>query len=433
MLDRSPDWERLTERIALACESVPRMRERVVNPPLGLGTPHWQHDEFFDIGFHLRRVVAPAPGDRRALLDIAGPIAMGAFDKDRPLWEFTLVDGLAGGQAAFIQKVHHSFTDGVGAVELAKTMLDDRRNPPRPKPQVSTAPADAPASGVTGAVSELASEVRSILTSSANFATSLTGAAGRSVIDPAGAITSTVRQARSVGKLLAPVTAPLSPTITGRGMSRRLDTLDVPIDELLAAAHHAGCTLNDAFLAAIAGGMRRYHDRHDAPVDRLRVTMPINLRRDGDPKGGNRFAPARFALPIDEVDAAKRMRVLDELAGNWRREPALPLTNAIAGVLMRLPSPATASIFGALLKGIDLVATNIPGLDRPMFLAGAKVVREYGFAPTSGSAFSIALLSHLDQCCIGINADTAAIADPEVLTECLRQGFDEVLAVAAVR
>jgi diacylglycerol O-acyltransferase / wax synthase len=82
-----------------------------------------------------------------------------------------------------------------------------------------------------------------------------------------------------------------------------------------------------------------------------------------------------------------------------------------------------------MLKGIDVVATNVPGLTHRSYLAGAEVLRQYAFAPPSGSAFSIALLSHVDRCCIGINADTAAVRDPEVLTACLRQGFDEVIAV----
>ena len=120
---------------------------------------------------------------------------------------------------------------------------------------------------------------------------------------------------------------------------------------------------------------------------------------------------------------------LGELAREWRSEPALPLSDAIAGVLGRLPVAASTSIFGAMLKGIDFVATNVPGLRAPAYLAGAEVLREYAFAPPSGAAFSVALLSHGDQCCIGINADVAAVPDPELLTACLREGFEEVVAV----
>ncbi|MEP7113666.1 MAG: wax ester/triacylglycerol synthase domain-containing protein, partial [Ilumatobacteraceae bacterium] len=120
LLDRSPDWKRLHLRIAEACELIPRLRQHVVATPLRIGPPQWQLDEFFDIDFHLRRTIAPEVGDLRSVLDIAGLMAMSAFDKDRPLWEFTLVEGLTGGRAAFIQKVHHSITDGVGGVKLGQ-------------------------------------------------------------------------------------------------------------------------------------------------------------------------------------------------------------------------------------------------------------------------------------------------------------------------
>ncbi len=217
--------------------------------------------------------------------------------------------------------------------------------------------------------------------------------------------------------------------MTERGLSRRFDSFDVPIEELMAAAHAADSSLNDAFLAGVAGGMRLYHERHATPVDELRVTMPINMRRAGDPPGSNRFSPARFTLPVGTVDARDRMRQLGLLARGWRKEPSLPLTDVIAGALIRLPAVAATSILGSMLKAIDFVATNVPGPRDRTYLAGAEVVREYAFAPASGAAFSVALMSHVDHCCIGINADTSAVPDPEILTACVVEGFAEVLAI----
>jgi WS/DGAT/MGAT family acyltransferase len=430
LLDRSPDWHRLTARMAEACELVPRLRQRVVATPLRFGPPHWEMDERFDMSYHLRRVVAPEPGDLRSVLDIAGPIAMGVFDRDRPLWEFTLVEGLTAGQAALIQKVHHSFTDGVGGVKLAQLLLDDKRRPARRRPEVPTV---APHHGnaLTSLAESLAADVRSAAMRSTRVVEALPGLAARAVTNPVGLLTATNRNARSVGKLLVPVSRSLSPVMKQRGLARRLDAFDISLESLRGAAHAADSSLNDAFLASIAGGMRIYHDRHGALVGSLRVTMPINRRHSGDPSGGNRFTPARFTLPVSTVDPAERMRELGELSREWRKEPALPLTDVVAGVLNRLPVFATTTVFGSMLKAIDFVATNIPGLQHRAYLAGAEVVREYAFAPPSGSAFSVALLSHVDQCCIGVNADTFAVPDPEVLTTCLRDGFDEVLAVGS--
>jgi diacylglycerol O-acyltransferase / wax synthase len=428
LLDRSPDWDRLSLRIANACDLIPRLRQHVVAAPLRLGPPRWQLDEYFDIDYHLRRTIAAGPGDLRSVLDIAGLMAMTAFDKDRPLWEFTLVEGLEHGRAAFIQKVHHSFTDGVGGVKLAELLLDDRRNPATHPTEVEvTSPRHT--SGLTSIAESMAADVRTAAVVSVRGAQALPGAAAHALTNPGSQATSIARQLRSVGRLLAPVTKPSSPIMTHRGLSRRLDSFDVSLDALLAAAHAAESSLNDAFLAGVAGGMRRYHERHASPVAALRVTMPINMRRPGDPPGSNRFTPARFTMPVATIDATDRMHQLGQLARRWRKEPSLPLTDVIAGVLNRLPVLAATSILGSMLKAIDFVATNVPGSKHRTYLAGAEVVREYAFAPASGAAFSVALMSHVDQCCVGINADTSAVPDPEVLTMCLREGFDEVLAV----
>ena len=428
LLDRSPDWLRLSSRMAGACEVIPRLRQRVVAAPLRLGPPRWQVDEYFDINYHLRRTVAPEQGDLRAVLDIAGLMAMSAFDKDRPLWEFTLVEGLEDGRAAFIQKVHHSVTDGVGGVKLARLLLDEKRNPAGHKTAAHAA--NPPhTSGLASVVETLTADVRAATMASLRSAQAMPGFAARAMTNPTGPLTTVTHELSSIGKLLAPVSKPRSTIMTHRGLSRRLDSFDIPFDSLLAAAHAAESSLNDAYLASVAGGMRRYHERHDAPVDALRVTMPINLRRPGDSPGSNRFTPARFTLPVSVVDAGDRIRQLGQLARNWRTEPSVKRTDVVARVLNTLPAIAATTILGSMLKAIDFVATNVPGLKQRAYLAGAEVVREYAFAPPSGAAFSVALMSHVDQCCIGINADTSAVPDPEVLTMCMREGFDEVLAL----
>jgi diacylglycerol O-acyltransferase len=122
------------------------------------------------------------------------------------------------------------------------------------------------------------------------------------------------------------------------------------------------------------------------------------------------------------------MQRMGALSRQWRAEPALPLSNMIAGALNRLPIAMTTSILGGMLKAIDFVATNVPGMPNRVYLAGAEVTREYAFAPASGAAFSVALLSHGAQCCIGVNIDTTAVPDADELVACLREGFDDVLS-----
>lgn len=435
LLGRAPEWDRLRRTMVEAAAAVPRLRQRVVATPLRLGPPRWVDDDAFDIDYHLRRVALPRPGGLDEVLELAAPITMAAFDRDRPLWEFTLVEGLDGGRAALVEKVHHCFTDGVGGVQLAGLIVDEAALERRRL--AHRAGATAATGGRAGSPSDALAALGRATLDSARGAARLAAGTARAVPqataaalgDPARFVRDTTRGVRSVARLLRPASAPLSPIMRGRGLSRRLQAFDVELGGLRKAARTVDGTLNDAFLAAVVGGLVRYHDHHGAVAGDLRVTMPVNLRREDDGAGSNRFTPVRFAVPGGDDDPSERMRRLGEIARRWRREPALPVSDVIAGALNRLPVSATTALFGSMLKGVDFVATNVPGIAKPVHLAGAEVVRHYGFPPPSGAACGIALLSHRDQACIGVTVDTTAVPDPGVLGACLRDGFAEVLAV----
>lgn len=420
VLDRAPDWERLMRRLEIVTRMVPRLRQRVVVPLLRRGNPAWVTDEGFDLAYHVRRVQVPSPGTLRDVLDLTQPLAMAAFDLARPLWEFTLVEGLEGGRAALIQKFHHTLTDGMGAVELAVTMLDAHRDDPDPDPGADP--------GSTGSPPHdgLPTLVRDAVALPLWAARSALG----TLVDPFGTAGRTMAMARSVAKTLAPVPASKSVLLTHRSLGRRFETIDIPLADLKAAARVIDGTVNDAFLAAVVEGMRRYHQRHGVEVPELRFTMPISLRHTGDELGGNHFAPARFAVPTTIDDPRDRMRTLGELARGWEAEPALEHADVIAQTLHRLPSAVTTRIFGAMLKHVDTVVTNVAGLDQPSFLAGTEVIKEYAFAPPNGAAMNVSLVSHVGTACIGIVTDTAAVPDDDVMLACLIEGFDDVLAVA---
>ncbi|HEX2851434.1 MAG TPA: wax ester/triacylglycerol synthase domain-containing protein [Acidimicrobiales bacterium] len=435
LLDRSPDMARLEERLRSGARLIPRLHQRVVEPPFRLGPPRWVSVGEPDLGYHLRHVVAPPPATLRTVLDMAATLAMAGFDRSRPLWEFTVVDGLADGRAALIQKVHHSFTDGVGGIRLAMMLLDVSRD------------ADAAAAGeVDGdltaesvspmglAIDGLAGRAREALAFARATARISSGAARRVVTDPPGAARDAVRTATSIAKILAPATARQSPVFRGVSLQWRFDSIELPLATLRAAGKQAGGTVNDAFLAAVTAGLRRYHLRHGAPVDGLRVDMPISYRVGDDDLGGNRFVPARFTVPVGTpLDPIERMRTLGALARSWRNEPALPLTDTLAGLLNRLPPIVTTSVFASMLKGVDFVATNVPGAPFPVYLAGAEVVAEYAFAPPSGAAVNVSLISHVGTACIGVLSDRVAVPDGELFLECLREGFDEVVAVVPTK
>ena len=388
-----------------------------------LANPRWVQDEAFELGLHVRRIAAPAPGRLRDVLDYACQTGMSGFDRARALWEFTLIEGLADGRAALVMKVHHALTDGVGGMELATHLFDlepesEALGPP---------PLDDPGSQMSS--TEL---VRDALSHEISGAVSLAREqlhaapydAVRILRHPWTALRRGADMARSVARMVQPANRTLSPLMRSRRLSWHYDALSVPIPALRGAALASGLTLNDAFLGAVSGGLRRYHERYDTSVDELRITMPISIRKPDDPAGGNRITLMRFKVPIGLQDPLARMQRIHELCLRARREPAISHTNAIARVLNFLPR----SMIGSMLKHVDFLASNVPGFDAPVYLAGERVVQWYAFGPTTGAALNITLLSYDGTCYIGVNADTGAIHDCSAMIECLRAGFDEVTA-----
>jgi diacylglycerol O-acyltransferase len=429
-LDRSPDWDALVERVERGSHLIPRLRQRVVTPMLRVGPPCWSADTQFDLSYHLRRVRAPEPGSFECVLDLARNAAMAGFDRARPLWEYTVVDGLEGGGAALVLKVHHSITDGVGGMKMLMMLFDLERDPGPPGPcdEFQDLPAFTPG-GLVGR--SLDYQRRRALDIARHGVGNAIGAARSATRDPEAALEEAGRVTRSLASFLAPATTPRSPIIGARSLGRRLAALDVPLDDMKRAAKGVGGSLNDAFLAAVVGGVQRYHHLHGVEPDALRMVMPINLRGEGSALGGNHFTPARFLVPLQIADPEERMRALGELARAARDEPAVALTDALALVLNQLPTRVTTAFFGAMLKGSDFVTSNVPGSPFPLYVAGAELERLYPFGPLSGTAANVTLLSHCGTCCIGINTDALAIPDPADFAKSVEAGFSEVLALGA--
>jgi WS/DGAT/MGAT family acyltransferase len=321
-------------------------------------------------------------------------------------------------------KLHHSLTDGIGAMQLALLLFDAERNPTETTPG-----ADAPADERFGTGDLIrASLVRDweravgVVRSGTR---SLPGAL-RAACHPVASVRDAVETARSIGRTVAPVRDTLSPIMKTRGLGRHLEMLEVRLDDLTCAAAAGGGTVNDAFMAAVTGGLRRYHDRRGAPVDELRVTMPISIRQPDDPVGGNRITLMRFVVPVSDPDPESRMHALGGLCKAAQLERSLPLTNAIAGPLNLMPS----GVVGSMLKHVDFLASDVPGLTFLVYLAGAEVERYSAFGPTTGSSVNLTLVSYNGTCCVGVTIDTAAVPDPDVLVDCLREGFEEVLCLA---
>jgi diacylglycerol O-acyltransferase len=426
LLDCAPDWSTLVARTELATRVIPTMRQRIAEPPTRLTPLVWADDPDFDLGFHLRRVQAAPPATFATVVELARTLAMAGFDRARPLWETVLVDGIEGGRAALVTKLHHVLADGIGAMQLAALVFDLERHPPPAEPP-GRARRPEPKSEVDVLRSSLGQETNELIDFARSHASSAIPALVNAVAHPRRAIGDAVATARSIWHTVEPVTETLSPAMTSRSLVWRFHTLDVPLEALHDAARRHGFTVNDGFLAGITGGLRRYHEEHDAPVEELRVAMPISLRRADDPPGGNHVTLMRFKAPVAATDPVERMRRLHELVDRARHERSLPFTNVIAGTLNLLP-PA---VVGSMVKHVDFLASNVPGLTEPIYVGGAKVLRYYPFGPTLGSAVNITLLSYLDTCCIGINCDAGAIPDDTQFVRCIAAGLEEIVSVPA--
>lgn len=433
-LDRLPDRARLDDKIERATRLIPRLRQRVVSSALSIAPPRWEVDPNFDRAFHCRFLKVIRGGAWRDVLDMAQIIAMQGFDRARPLWEFYVLEGLADGGAAMIMKLHHSISDGVGLVRMTSSLVERYRDPdparaPKPMPP---APDEEPMTRAERMWDALAYEG----TQRARSAQRLAGAVGTGIGD---AVRHPLDAARRLGaglastaRLLAPVSAPLSPIMSRRSLSAHFDTLVLSLPALKSAAKRVGGSLNDGFVAAVAGGLQRYHEHHRAPVDALRMTMPINVRdaATGD-QAGNRFVPARLIVPMGIADPAARVRAVHALVSQERAEPALGLLDDVSGMLRRLPAPVYTALFGSMLKGVDFVTSNVPGPPVEVFVSGARIEAVFGFGPLSGAAANLTLFSYLDRLGLAVNTDRAAVPDPEVFVDCLQAGCGEVLALAA--
>ena len=425
VFDRSPSWGMLVERIDRASRLAPNFRSVLAPSPLRLAPPRWVPDPDFDLSWHLTRLRAPDPGGLGEVVEYARHAGMAAFDHNRPLWEFTLLEGLERGRGALVMKVHHSLTDGIGGIQLAAHVVDLERDPPGMANLPSEEAPGRPRS-LDRWLDAFTYDTRSVLGHGHALLARLPGTVGRVARDPVAAVGQLAGTASSIARFVRPVLSTLSPVMTERRLLLHFDTLDVPIEGLKAAARGSGGTLNDAFIGGITGGLRRYHERHGSAVDSLRLTMPISVRTEADRPGGNRVTLVRFEVPVGIAEPGPRMRAIDDLTRSLRAERAIPYTDAIASVLNLLPIGFTAGMF----KHVDFLASDVPGFDREVFVGGAQLEAFYPFGPTLGAAANLTLMSYRDRCHIGVSTDWGAVPDPDVFMECLHEGFEEVLALA---
>lgn len=434
LLDGPPDLDRLRAKVERAIDDLPRLRQRVVSAPLRLAPPEWADDPEFDLDYHVRRVAVPAPGDRRGLLDLCATLGATPFDRARPLWDLTVVEGLDGGRAALVQRVHHTIIDGVGGVRFSMALLDLERQPSEPPeatdgqdaeavaPVHRETPLDVLVGSLAYAARRQAESAFAALRSASHIA--------RHPTEGAAAAGRFVRTIRSIPQQVFVAGGALSPLMTTRSLRRRFDALAFPLSAARAAAKSLDGTVNDVFVTGVAGGLGLYHERMGQPVEELRMAMPISLRGDDEGVAGNRFAPARVVVPVTPKDPRPRFEATRERLRGVRGEPVLGLVDAVAGIVGLLPTSIVVPVTRAQTRTIDFVASNVRGAPFDLYLCGARIEANHPIGPTTGAAVNVTTLSYRDSLDIGVNADTAAVTDPEALTDCIRESFAALLDLA---
>jgi len=429
-LDETPEWARLINAFEDASRAVPRMRQRVIGPVLPGMAPEWCVDPEFDVGYHVRRVGVPRGGGLSDVLELAASLSTAPLDAARPLWDATLVDSLAEDGAVLIFRAHHALTDGLGAVAVLASLLDLERG--HYEPTDVTGEHGAPRSPGVGKPRRVrlqqasTTQLRAATRRTAHFVE----AGARLVRDPKGTVEASINMGGSLRRL---VTRPVAePSVLFRERSRRrvFRTLEVSLEQLRASSKASGCTVNDAYIAGLLGGFRRYHAAMGVETADVPLALPMSTRSEGNTAAGNHLSMARLAGPASIDDPAERMKVTHELIAGLRAEPALCLIDAVADVLQHVPSALAIRGLTAHAQQVDLHASNLAGAPFAVYLAGARVRRMFPFGPLSGVPVMTVLLSYDGTCGIGLTLDPAAITDPDLFVQCVSQSFDEITGIA---
>ena len=415
--DEPLDHERLRETIReRLVERFPRFRQRVAEPRLGLGAPAWEDHEDFDLDVHLHHLALPAPGDRRALEELASELVVAPLDASRPLWDMYIVDGYGSG-SALIARMHHCIADGIALAGVLLSLTDE-------KPGGHLAPPEEVA-GDRGMVSRVTAPA----VAAAHLAGSALHEGLELVAHPRAEISAragdAAASARALAKLL--LTSPdTDTTLKGRpGVRRRLAWSDgISLDEVKRLGHATGTTVNDVLVTAMAGGLRHYLMRHDSLVDEIRVTVPFNLRPPDRPlprELGNRFGLVELDLPVGIASRRERLAEVHRRMGEIKHSPEGIVSYGLLGVVGRTPPAVERRIVDALSRVGTAVLTNVPGPRQPVYLAGTRVAGVLAWVPTGGSiGIGISIFSYDGRITVGLQTADSLVPDPEAIVRAFR-------------
>jgi diacylglycerol O-acyltransferase len=421
------DYEKLCHLISARIAFVPRYRQRVRWVPGRLANPVWVDDENFDIAYHIRRSALPRPGSDEQLRELVARLQSRHLDRNRPLWEMYLVEGLSGDRFAIITKTHHALVDGMGAVDIAQVILDASPEV-RPTPADSWRPAREPSwfELVGGAIGDAVRRPSGILDTVRTDLGDLTATAAK-VASAAFGLFSAARTA------VRP--APQSPLNVPISEQRRYGMARTELDDYKRIRKVHGGTVNDVVLATVAGALRAWlltRGEVITPRTAIRALVPVSIRPpDQAGAAGNRISSYLVDLPVGEPSPLVRLHQVS-YAMKAHKESGQAV-GADALVHLSGFAPPTLHSLGARVTNslsrrlFNLVVTNVPGPQFPLYAGGARMLEAYPVVPLAkGQAVSIGLTSYNGGVYYGLNADRDAMPDVNVLAECLVESLGEL-------
>jgi WS/DGAT/MGAT family acyltransferase len=426
--DGGIDIDRIRDYIEARLHYIPRYRQIIAFAPVER-RPVWVDDQHFNINFHVRHGALPRPGDERQLKRLAGRVISQQLDRHKPLWEIWIVEGLEGGDRfAMIAKVHHAMVDGVSSVDLMAVLLtlgptEEFERAGRWIPRPAPTPWElfkAEAVRRAKVPFEAALDLRHFI---------------EKAEDPRSDLQTVTRAATGA---LERMTRPVSPTPLNQpiGPHRRFDWLSMNLSDVKAVKNSLGGSINDVVLATVSGAVRRFLERRQVNVETLdfRVMAPVSVRADRE-RGtlGNRVSAWMVDLPLSERDPR---RAIAKIRATTER---LKASNDALGaeVLTKVMSwtPSTLLSIGARMMTrafpFNLVVTNVPGPQMPLYLLGARMIENYGVVPlTDYLGLGVVLFSYAGKLSWGFNADWDLIPDLHEIVLETEESFRELTRAA---
>jgi WS/DGAT/MGAT family acyltransferase len=419
------DIDRIRRYIASRLHWIPRYRQKLSYIPIE-NHPVWVDDDRLNLHYHVRHTSLPKPGNDKQLKDLSARILSQQLDRGKPLWEVWIVEGLEGGRFAMIVKTHHCVVDGISGVGLMSVLLN-----PTPDDSIEPAPEWRPRSAPSA--TEL---MRDALLHRASQGAQI----GRALRDLVGKSQRRTRVAENLSTawemitegLTQPAATPLNQPI---GHYRRFDWKAFPIEQVKQIKSRLGGSINDAVLTTVSGAVREFLTHREALPKRLeyRAVVPVSVRSNEEQgSGGNRVSAWLLSLPINQADPLKRYEQVR------RTTERLKKTNQAQGIeiltqLGELSTPILTLGVGlaARMNPYNLIVTNVPGPQTPLYLLGAPMIEGFPHVPLfENQGLAVALFSYNGRLCWGFNADWDLVPDLDVFVAAVERSFNELYAAA---